>query len=78
MEGPLRVFLRLGWLQVWLQQIKCSWRENPRIAQYAMKLSEPCRDLLDKVGKGHAPCLSVEPPRTQTHALHAHTPLADL
>mmetsp|Transcript_4620 Transcript_4620/g.7936 ORF Transcript_4620/g.7936 Transcript_4620/m.7936 type:complete len:437 (+) Transcript_4620:190-1500(+) len=36
-------------VEVWLQQIKCSWRENPRIAQYATKLSEPCRDLLDKI-----------------------------
>ncbi|KAJ9519027.1 hypothetical protein QJQ45_026294 [Haematococcus lacustris] len=36
-------------VEVFLQQIKCSWRENPRIADFARKLSDNCRDLLDKI-----------------------------
>mmetsp|Transcript_7770 Transcript_7770/g.19278 ORF Transcript_7770/g.19278 Transcript_7770/m.19278 type:complete len:422 (-) Transcript_7770:514-1779(-) len=36
-------------VEVWLQQIKCSWRENPRVAASAAKLSPNCRDLLDKI-----------------------------
>eukprot|EP00798_Chlamydomonas_sp_ICE-L_P019999 gene19999-26712_t len=36
-------------VEVWLQQIKCSWRENPRVSDSAAKLSESCRDLLDKI-----------------------------
>ncbi len=43
--------------QVWLQQIKCCWRENVRVADSAMKLSDDCRDLLDKVGHLIATCL---------------------
>ncbi|KAL6745635.1 kinase-like domain-containing protein [Haematococcus lacustris] len=35
--------------EVFLQQVKCSWRENPRIADSARKLSDNCRDLLDKI-----------------------------
>lgn len=36
-------------VEVWLQQIKGSWRENPRVAEFARKLSLNCCDLLDKV-----------------------------
>lgn len=36
-------------VEVWLQQIKFSWRENPRVAESANKLSPNCRDLLDKI-----------------------------
>lgn len=36
-------------VEVWLQQIKASWRENPRVADVAKKLSEECRDLLDRI-----------------------------
>jgi len=36
-------------VEVWLQQIKCSWRESPRVAEYAKKLSDECRDMLDKM-----------------------------
>eukprot|EP01024_Parvocaulis_polyphysoides_P005644 TRINITY_DN1140_c2_g1_i1.p2 TRINITY_DN1140_c2_g1~~TRINITY_DN1140_c2_g1_i1.p2 ORF type:complete len:171 (+),score=33.20 TRINITY_DN1140_c2_g1_i1:2-514(+) len=38
-----------AYLEVWLQQIKTSWRENPRIAKYANRLSPSCRDLLDRI-----------------------------
>ncbi len=36
-------------IEVWLQQVKCCWRENPRVAEFAAKLSTSCQDLLDKV-----------------------------
>ncbi|KAF5839520.1 kinase-like domain-containing protein [Dunaliella salina] len=35
--------------EVWLQQIKTNWREAPRIAESAKKLSPECQDLLDKM-----------------------------
>eukprot|EP01025_Chloroclados_australasicus_P057464 TRINITY_DN7162_c0_g1_i1.p1 TRINITY_DN7162_c0_g1~~TRINITY_DN7162_c0_g1_i1.p1 ORF type:complete len:429 (-),score=26.56 TRINITY_DN7162_c0_g1_i1:444-1730(-) len=38
-----------AYLEVWLQQIKSSWRENPRVSRYAARLSPECRDLLDKI-----------------------------
>eukprot|EP01025_Chloroclados_australasicus_P047534 TRINITY_DN533_c0_g1_i1.p1 TRINITY_DN533_c0_g1~~TRINITY_DN533_c0_g1_i1.p1 ORF type:complete len:422 (-),score=65.27 TRINITY_DN533_c0_g1_i1:537-1802(-) len=38
-----------AYLEVWLQQIKSSWRENPRVAKYARRLSPECRDLLDRI-----------------------------
>lgn len=36
-------------MQVWLQQIKGSWRENSRVEKYTKKLSPEVIDLLDKV-----------------------------
>eukprot|EP01023_Acetabularia_acetabulum_P049871 TRINITY_DN5354_c0_g1_i1.p1 TRINITY_DN5354_c0_g1~~TRINITY_DN5354_c0_g1_i1.p1 ORF type:complete len:330 (+),score=48.80 TRINITY_DN5354_c0_g1_i1:3-992(+) len=38
-----------AYLEVWLQQIKSSWRENPRVSRHASRLSRECRDLLDKI-----------------------------
>ncbi|MEW5307987.1 MAG: hypothetical protein WDW38_000382 [Sanguina aurantia] len=36
-------------VEVWLQQIKTSWRENSRVAEHAQRLSADCTDLLDKI-----------------------------
>eukprot|EP01026_Neomeris_dumetosa_P041995 TRINITY_DN34879_c0_g1_i2.p1 TRINITY_DN34879_c0_g1~~TRINITY_DN34879_c0_g1_i2.p1 ORF type:complete len:419 (+),score=37.78 TRINITY_DN34879_c0_g1_i2:178-1434(+) len=38
-----------AYLEVWLQQIKTSWRENPRVSKQAQRLSPECKDLLDKI-----------------------------
>eukprot|EP00798_Chlamydomonas_sp_ICE-L_P030573 gene30573-35589_t len=35
--------------EVWLQQIRCTWREIPRVSAYVAKLSPDCRDLLDRM-----------------------------
>lgn len=36
-------------VEVFLEQQQYSWRQTPRVASHAAKLSESCRDLLDKV-----------------------------
>eukprot|EP01025_Chloroclados_australasicus_P034876 TRINITY_DN3560_c2_g1_i1.p1 TRINITY_DN3560_c2_g1~~TRINITY_DN3560_c2_g1_i1.p1 ORF type:complete len:418 (+),score=50.04 TRINITY_DN3560_c2_g1_i1:200-1453(+) len=38
-----------AYLEVWLQQIKSSWRENQRVAKYATRLSPECCELLDRI-----------------------------
>lgn len=53
-------------VEVWLQQIKFSWRENPRVAEFAAKLSENCRDLLDKIFEMD------EPKRIDIPGIRAH------
>ncbi|GAX84005.1 hypothetical protein CEUSTIGMA_g11430.t1 [Chlamydomonas eustigma] len=36
-------------VEVWLQQVKCCWREVPAVSENAKKLSSDCVDLLDKM-----------------------------
>ena len=36
-------------VEVWIQQVKCCWRECPSIGDSASKLTADCQDLLDKV-----------------------------
>ena len=69
---------RMPITQVWLQQIKSNWREAPRIAESAKKLSKECQDLLDKVRQcmhvnTHCAHQEIQTHRTARTHTHSHT-----
>ena len=35
--------------QVWLQQIKCAWSDSPNVIGLTDKVSDECRDLMNRV-----------------------------